>query len=160
VISAEGGAIVKPPKTRASIRSLALDDDTVAVLRHLRESQLKLATACSIVLEDEGFTFSFDPGGTIPPHPDAMSHLFSKARDAAEVARDVHLHSLRHFQATALDPVLPERQKQARLGWSTVHMARHYTDAIGAEDRKAAVHIGQLLSPDVPQRMNEGAEAG
>jgi integrase len=160
VISAEGGAIVKPPKTRASIRSLALDDDTVAVLRHLRESQLKLAKACSIVLEDEGFAFSFDPGGTIPPHPDAMSHLFSKARDAAEVARDVHLHSLRHFQATALDPVLPERQKQARLGWSTVHMARHYTDAIGAEDRKAAVHIGQLLSPDVPQRMNEGAEAG
>ena len=138
----------------------ALDDDTVAVLRHLRESQLKLAKACSIVLEDEGFAFSFDPGGTIPPHPDGMSHLFSKARDAAEFARDVHLHSLRHFQATALDPVLPERQKQARLGWSTVHMARHYTDAIGAEDRKAAVHIGQLLSPDVPQRMNEGAEAG
>ena len=157
VISAQGGAVVKPPKTRASIRSLALDDDTLAVLRHLRKAQLKLAGACSIDLEDEGFAFSFDPGGTIPPHPDAMSHLFSQTRDAAKVARDIHLHSLRHFQATALDPVLPERQKQARLGWSTVHMARHYTDAIGAEDRKAAVHMGQLLSPDVSQRLSEGA---
>jgi len=160
VISAQGGAIVKPPKTRASIRSLALDDDTLAVLRHLRDAQLKLAGACSIVLEDKGFAFSFDPGGTIPPHPDAMSHLFSQTRDAAKVARDIHLHSLRHFQATALDPVLPERQKQARLGWSTVHMARHYTDAIGAEDRKAAVHIGKLLSPGAPQVLSEGAEAG
>lgn len=148
---------MKPPKTRASIRSLALDDDTLAVLRHLRDAQLELAAACSIVLDDEGFAFSFDPGGTIPPHPDAMSHLFSQTRDAAKVAGDIHLHSLRHFQATALDPVLPERQKQARLGWSTVHMARHYTDAIGAEDRKAAVHIGQLLSPDASQRLSEGA---
>jgi integrase len=160
VISAQGGAIVKQPKTRASIRSLALDDDTVAVLRHLRKAQLKLAGACSIDLEDGGFAFSFDPGGTIPPHPDAMSHLFSQTRDAAKVASDIHLHSLRHFQATALDPVLPERQKQARLGWSTVHMARQYTDAIGAEDRKAAVHMGQLLSPGAPQELSEGAEAG
>jgi hypothetical protein len=52
---------------------------------------------------------------------------------------------LRHFQATSLDAVIPERQKQARLGWSTVHMARHYTDAISSEDRKAAEHIGTLL---------------
>ena len=56
--------------------------------------------------------------------------------------KDLHLHSLRHFQATSLDAVIPERQKQARLGWSTVHMARHYTDTISSEDRKAAEHIG------------------
>jgi integrase len=146
VISAGGGAFVKSPKTRASIRSVALDDDTVAVLRRLREYQVELAEVCSTELRDEGFVFSFEPGGARPPHPDAMSHLFTKVRDAAGIASDIHLHSFRHFQATALDPVLPERQKQARLGWSTVHMARHYTDAIGAEDRKAAVHIGQLLS--------------
>jgi hypothetical protein len=41
-----------------------------------------------------------------------------------------------------------------------VHMARQYTDAIGAEDRKAAVHMGQLLSPRAPQELSEGAEAG
>lgn len=160
VISARGGAVVKPPKTRASIRGVALDDDTVAVLRRLRTHQTQLAEACSTVVGNEGFVFSFEPGGAIPPHPDAMSHLFSKVRDAADVASDIHLHSLRHFQATALDPVLPERQKQARLGWSTVHMARHYTDAIGTEDRKAAVHIGQLLSPEVSQPLSEESASG
>ncbi len=146
VIAADGGAVVKSPKTRASIRSIALDADTMTVLRRLRRAQAKLAQACSVDLEDEGFVFSFEPGGGVPPHPDSMTQLFAKVRDAAGVAKDVHLHSLRHFQATALDPVLSEKQKQARLGWSTVHMARHYTDVIGSEDRRAAEHMGQILS--------------
>jgi len=41
--------------------------------------------------------------------------------------------------------VISEAQKQARMGWATVHMARHYTDAITEEDVKAANHIGSLL---------------
>jgi integrase len=61
------------------------------------------------------------------------------------VAGDIHLHSLRHFQSTQLDAVLSEAQKQARLGWATVHMARHYTDVVPAEDRRAAEHIGGVL---------------
>jgi integrase len=158
VISAGGGAVVKPPKTRASIRTVAIDDDTIVVLRRLYEHQAQLARACSFDLGVESFVFSFEPGGATPPHPDAMSHLFAKVRDTADVASDIHLHSLRHFQATALDPVVPERQKQARLGWSTVHMARHYTDGIGAEDRKAAVHIGRLLSPELDQSPSESQE--
>jgi len=158
VISAGGGAVVKPPNTRASIRTVAIDDDTILVLRRLHEHQAQLARACSFDLGLEDFVFSFEPGGATPPHPDAMSHLFAKVRDSADVAPDIHLHSLRHFQATALDPVVPERQKQARLGWSTVHMARHYTDGIGAEDRKAAEHIGQLLSPELDQPPSESQE--
>jgi integrase len=74
-----------------------------------------------------------------------MSHEFTKVRTKAKTAKDIHLHSLRHFQATALDRVVPERQKQARLGWATVHMARHYTDVIADEDLRAAEHIGRLL---------------
>ena len=80
-----------------------------------------------------------------PPHPDTMSHEFTKVRNKAKTATDIRLHSLRHFQATALDRVIPERQKQARLGWATVHMARHYTDVIADEDLRAAKHIGRLL---------------
>ena len=44
-----------------------------------------------------------------------------------------------------LDPVISEAQKQTRLGWSTVHMARHYTDGVEAEDRRAAEYLGDLL---------------
>ena len=106
---------------------------------------------CETELEDESFVFSFEPGGTTPPYPDVMSHAFASLRDRAKVASDVHLHSLRHFQATVIDSVVSERQKQARLGWATVHMARHYTDAVTEEDQKAAEFVGRLLDEGRPQ---------
>ena len=148
VVPAAGGAVVKSPKTRASIRQVAIDPGTSASLRVLRDEQRDLATGCGTTLADDGFVFSAEPGGEVPPYPDTLSRAFTKARTAARLPADLHLHSLRHFQATSLDTVIPERQKQARLGWSTVHMARHYTDALTTEDRRAAEHIGTLLDAD------------
>jgi integrase len=145
VIPSDGGAVIKSPKTRTSIRKIAIDKSTLAQLKTLRRSQKRLASDAGVVLPVEGFVFCAEPGGLIPPYPDTISRAFTKARIAAKLPQDLRLHSLRHFQATSLDAVIPERQKQARLGWSTVHMARHYTDAISSEDQKAAQHIGSLL---------------
>jgi integrase len=145
VVAGDGGASVKAPKTRASIRTIAIDPGTVEQLKVLKDEQRQLAADVGTRLGPASFVFSAEPGGEVPPHPDSVSHAFAKARRVAKLPKDIHLHSLRHFQATSLDPVITERQKQARLGWSTVHMARHYTDAITAEDKKAADHIGTLL---------------
>jgi integrase len=145
VIAARGGAMVKAPKTRASVRSLACDDGTAAALLVLRTEQQRLAAAGGESLPGDAFVFSASPGGALPPHPDSMTHALTRIRNKAGLPADIHLHSLRHFHATALDPVISEAQKQARLGWSTVHMARHYTDGVEAEDRRAAEHIGRLL---------------
>jgi integrase len=152
VIPADGGAVVKSPKTRASIRRVAIDDGTLAQLKVLLAEQERLALDSGVMLEENSFVFSADPGGILPPYPDTISRAFTKARVAAKLPADLHLHSLRHFQATSLDAVIPERQKQARLGWSTVHMARHYTDAISSEDQRAAQHIGTLLDSPVPMK--------
>jgi len=145
IVTGKGGASVKAPKTRASVRTLALDEGTIVELQRLRGDQENLSSACDLTLDPDGFVFSFEPGGTVPPYPDYMSHCFSKLRKVADIASDIHLHSLRHFQATLLDPVISERQKQARMGWSTVQMARHYTDVISEEDRKAAEFVGGFL---------------
>ena len=145
VVASRGGATLKSPKTRASIRAVAVDESTLAQLQSLRSEQKRLATDAAVDLDLNGFVFSAEPGGAVPPYPDSVSHAFTKARNAAKLPKDLHLHSLRHFQATSLDAVIPERQKQARLGWSTVHMARHYTDVISSEDQRAAEHIGSLL---------------
>ena len=145
VITAKGGALVKGPKTRASIRALACDHGTAAALGRLRIEQEQLAAAGGEPLPEAAFVFSAVPGGVVPPYPDAFSHALARLRTKAGLAADIHLHSLRHFHATALDPVISEAQKQARLGWSTVQMARHYTDGVSAEDRRAAEHIGALL---------------
>lgn len=147
VVASPGGAEVKSPKTRASIRVVAVDDGTLQMLDRLQREQQRLASDSGTTLASTSFVFSSEPGGMDPPHPDSVSHSFTKVRVAAGLPKDLHLHSLRHLQATSLDAVIPERQKQARLGWSTVHMARHYTDAISSEDRKAAEHIGSLLDP-------------
>jgi integrase len=145
VIPSYGGATIKSPKTRASIRTVTIDTGTLEELNRLWREQQALATDGGVELTADSFVFSAVPGGRTPPYPDTISRAFAKARKAARLPADLRLHSLRHFQATALDAVIPERQKQARLGWSTVHMARHYTDVISSEDRKAAEHIGTLL---------------
>jgi integrase len=145
IVTTNRTTMVKSPKTRASVRTLAVDLDTIRALADLHSQQEELARDCGLAVDPSAFVFSFEPGGTRPPSPDYMSHSFAHIRQAAKLPADLHLHSLRHFHATVLDSVISEAQKQARLGWSTVQMARHYTDAVPAEDRRAAEHVGRLL---------------
>ncbi len=157
VVARAGGTEVKRPKTHASVRWVAIDSESLEALGQLRIERLAIAADCDVALDDEGFVFSTDPTGLAPPHPEPMTHGFRRVRAAAGVSEDIHLHSLRHFQATELDAVISEAQKQARLGWSTVHMARHYTDAISDEDRRAAEHIGAVLGKIAPDASDPGA---
>jgi integrase len=150
---AADGVGIKGPKNRASIRCIAIDSGTLGQLQILREEREAIATQCGVTIADDGFVFSTDPTGGKPPHPDGMTHAFARLRKQAGIAADIHLHSFRHFQSTELDPIISEAQKQARMGWATVHMARHYTDRISEEDVKAAGHMGDLLGVHV--RGNE-----
>jgi integrase len=145
IVAAKGGASIKSPKTSASVRQVALDAVTAYALDKLRREQERLALSAGLAIRPASFVFSFEPGGEVPPYPDSYSHALTRLRTRAGIAPDIHLHSLRHFHATALDPVISEAQKQARLGWSTVQMARHYTDGVPEEDRRAADHLGEML---------------
>lgn len=145
IVATNGGTRVRVPKTRASVRLLAIDSGTLDQLCGLRAERVALADTCATSLGPNAFVFSVAPDGTERPNPDSMSHAFARVRALAGVASDVHLHSLRHFQSTELDAVISEAQKQARLGWATVHMARHYTGTVTEEDRRAAQHMGRLL---------------
>lgn len=146
VVAADGKAVMKGPKTRASIRTVAIDQRSLDELVELHETQKELARLTEESFPPDSFVFSFEPGGATPPYPDTISHAFSRLRKLAKVAADIHLHSLRHFQATAIDSIISEKQKQSRLGWTNPVMARHYTDSVPEEDRRAADHIGRLLA--------------
>ncbi len=145
VIGAQGALVVKSPKTSGSLRTVAVDKETIKALEGLKDSQLAVAKSCGFEFDEDAFVFSYSLDGLVPPHPDSISHGFKKIVKQAGLPSDIHLHSLRHFQATVIDPIVSERQKQARLGWSTSHMARHYTDPISDEDRKVANEVGRLL---------------
>ena len=145
VIGSQGALFVKSPKTSGSLRTVAVDKETIRALKSLKDFQLTVAKNCGFEIDEDAFVFSYSPDGLVPPHPDSISHGFKKIIKQAGLPPDIHLHSLRHFQATVIDPIVSERQKQARLGWSTSHMARHYTDPISDEDRKIADNVGTLL---------------
>ncbi len=145
VIGSQGALFVKSPKTSGSLRTVAVDKETIKALKSLKDFQLTVAKNCGFEIDEDAFVFSYSPDGLVPPHPDSISHGFKKIIKQAGLPSDIHLHSLRHFQATVIDPIVSERQKQARLGWSTSHMARHYTDPISDEDRKIADKVGKLL---------------
>lgn len=159
VVTVGGGVLVKPPKSRAGIRKVAFDRATATALSALAEETRQLAVLGGFSVEPAHFVFAGELPGVEPARPNTFSHAFARIRERAGVASDVHLHSLRHFQATALDTVISERHKQARLGWSTVHMARHYTDGIDEEDRRAAEHIGRLLTGDDTNAPQDGQAA-
>ncbi|MHB1508954.1 MAG: hypothetical protein ACYCST_02550 [Acidimicrobiales bacterium] len=108
------GAASKAPKTRASIRRLALAAGTVGVLETLRAAQVELARLAEVPLEESSFVLPMEPGGTSPMHPGTLTRAFTKARKAADVAAGIYLHSLRHFQATTLDSVICERSESVR----------------------------------------------
>jgi len=127
VVTAEGGGVIKPPKTRASIRSVTVDRDTLETLAELRQHQRELATSSGTALADDGFAFSYEPGGRLPPHPDTMSHVFTKIRQKAGVATDVHLHSLRHFQATDAQQLLDRTPRYPHTSVHPEHGKRHLT---------------------------------
>ncbi len=87
IVAIQGGASVKSPKTRASIRQLALDANSLKALEELHEIQRDLADAAGVALAGTGFAFSFEPGGLLPPHPDGLSHAFTRIRIHAQLAR-------------------------------------------------------------------------
>lgn len=144
----DGGTAIKRPKTKKSVRVVAVDAKTLGELRELLAAQQALGEACEAAVGPRSFVFGVDPSATTPPYLDTFSSVFGKVRKKVGVSGDVHLHSLRHFQSTQLDSVISEAQKQARMGWTTVQMARHYTDSVTEEDRRAATHIAGVLDAD------------
>jgi integrase len=73
-----------------------------------------------------------------------MSHALTRIRNRAGLPADIHLHSLRHFHATALDPVISEAQKQH--AWAGRPCTWRATTPMVSQLRTdAAEHIGQLL---------------
>jgi integrase len=156
IVTKHGGSVVKEPKSWAGVRRTTFDGRTAEVLHALLKETERVGAMAGFRVEPEHFVFAMKLPGTKPPYPDTFSHAFRRIRSLAGVASDVSIHSLRHFQSTELDAVLSTRQKQARLGWSTIQMAHHYTDAVPEEDQRAAEHIGRLLDGEAassePQR--------
>lgn len=151
-VGIDGPVERKRPKTRGSMRHIALDEGTVAILVAQRGRLCERARSCGTSLPPTSFLFSHEPDGSTPWRPDYVSLKFRRLRKAAGLD-DVRLHDLRHFVATTLlGAGVDLRTVAGRLGHSaggrtTLAVYAHF---LQAADRGAAQLLGRLLT--APQK--------
>jgi integrase len=154
----------KDTKTH-QIRRIALDSETVALLRAHKDWSRKELAKVSIDLNKDMFvfmndryydqisqTYSRSKNATHPYSPDSISRRYK--RMAASLDINTHIHALRHFSATELlSAGVDLRTVAGRLGHGGegATTLRVYAAWVAAADRKAAEILGSRLA----KRMNQ-----
>jgi len=132
------------PKTKKGARSLALDADTVTMLRSHRAAQNAERLAWGSGYNQLDLVFCLEDGS--PVHPESVSRTFTTLGKQAGLPRIV-LHGLRHTHAThALAAHVPLTVVSNRLGHSrSSFTADTYTRVLPEVDRDAAELIARLV---------------
>jgi integrase len=140
----------KDTKTH-QMRRIALDSETVALLRDHRERLRMQVEELGGELTDETYVFggTHSPDHGVPYSPHAVSSRYSSM--AERLGIDMHIHALRHYSATELLTAgVDLRTVAGRLGHggggSTT--LRAYAAWVAPSDRKVA----ELLRSRLPRR--------
>jgi integrase len=142
----DGRGVVCPPKSDASVRTVALDLGTVTMLRHLRTKHRS-----AIRGNPQQFIF-LDPRGN-PISPGFVSHAF--ARSVAEAGLPpIRFHDLRHGAASlSLAAGNELKTVQALLGHDSIVLtADTYTSVLPCLGHAAAEATARLVM-DAEHRM-------
>jgi integrase len=157
----------KDTKTH-QMRRVALDSETVAILRTHKEWCSTELAKVNITLTDDMFVFMsgrnvdlatgkpIDKDATKPYSPDAISRRYK--RMAATLGITTHIHALRHFSATELLTAgIDLRTVAGRLGHGGggATTLRVYAAWVAAADRKAAEILGSRMPKRVSKKPGE-----
>ncbi len=142
-----GVGVEKDTKTH-QVRRIALDTETVALLREHKERCRERLAELGVELTEDMYVFSgvreFDPENPCSPHS-----VSSRYRNLARrLGIDTHLHALRHYSATELLTAgVDLRTVAGRLGHGGggATTLRVYAAWVAASDRKAAEIPGSRL---------------
>jgi integrase len=135
--------VVCEPKTAHGRRLIALDPETVGVLKGQAARQsVEQATAKSWT--DTGLIFTREDGQAL--HPEVVSRFFRQALKRTALPT-IRLHDLRHTHATlALRAGIHPKVVSERLGHATVSITLDtYSHAIPAMQGEAAARIAELV---------------
>jgi integrase len=136
----------KDTKTHRT-RAIALDPQTVDVLRDHQKRAKELSEGCGLALDGNRFVFSPRPGSDQPWTLKALTRKFIRLCETTSV-EGVRLHDLRHYSgsqliAAGVDVLTVSR----RLGHARPSITTDvYGHKVQDHDRTAAAVIGDLVS--------------
>jgi integrase len=148
----KGVGTEKDTKTH-QMRRIALDSETVTLMREHRRNVAERLEELDSALTDDMYVFTGTqtPDHSKPYSPHAVS---SRYRDmAARLRIDTHIHALRHYSATELLTAgIDLRTVAGRLGHGGggATTLRVYAAWVAASDRKAA----EILGSRMPKRSS------
>lgn len=133
-------------KTQSSIRVIKVPEEAMRILNEHRIQQLAERLKCGDQWVDTGKVFTQWNGK--PIHPDTITGWFSRFIEKNNLP-PVHLHSLRHTNATLLIAAGTDlRTVSKRLGHSNMTTTGNiYAHAIKSTDERAAEALGDILRP-------------
>ena len=136
--------VVSEPKTAKGRRSVALDPETVEMLKRQATQQLADQVKKGDAWSDTGLVFTKADGEAW--HPEVVSRFF-RAAVKRSLLPVIRLHDLRHTHATlALRAGIHPKVISERLGHATIAITLDtYSHAIPAMQEEAAVRIAELV---------------
>jgi integrase len=143
----KGVGMEKDTKTH-QMRRIALDTETVGLLRELKDRWRKRLDKLGLELTDDMYVFTGYQRAvpTVPYSPHGVS---SRYKDMAKrLGIDTHIHALRHYSATELlSAGIDLRTVAGRLGHGAggATTLRVYAAWVAASDRKAAEILGSRM---------------
>ena len=146
ITTTEAGVVRQQTKTHTK-REVAIDADTVAVLRIHERAMRARARAAGTIVPATAYVFSHAADCSAPWRPDNVSTKWKARRDGIGLA-GVRLHDLRHLQATVLlGAGVPVKNVSKRLGHRDAATTLNvYAQFVEATDRESADVMGLLLA--------------
>lgn len=144
VVMVDGKATASTPKTSRSRRTVALDAETVRVLRDLRRAQAERRLLLGPGYQGGDLVFCHEDGS--PLRPDTVGSRFRRLAKAAGVPV-IRWHDLRHSHATiALQAGVHPKVVSDRLGHASVAFTMDvYSASIPAMQADAADTVAGLI---------------
>jgi integrase len=144
LVPTAGGITFGPPKSKRSLRTVALDAETVEALRAHREAQLLERSFAGDAYVDHDLVFCDELGE--PIYSTRLTRAFARDRKAAGLTSGT-MHVLRHTHAThALTSGVPVHVVAARIGDRHETVLRVYAHLLPQSDVEAAEQVAALIA--------------
>jgi integrase len=151
-LSHDGKELKSGAKTSSSVRSIAIDDETVAVLQKHRKMIVEEKLKSGNVYTDLGLVVCTSTGGICLPR--SLSKFWDKLRSRSNLPK-IKFHDLRHTHASLLlkQNVHPKIVSE-RLGHSSIQMTLDtYSHLLPNIQQDAAKELGKILFPNAIREL-------